>query len=84
MVLNLFLVLFAVGGVVFAIMTFTYTRELRTLTPQVNQAQMVVRQMNALISELVDYNKTARNPELAGMLQPFVQTGAPAPKPATH
>jgi hypothetical protein len=81
-VLNFVLVLFAVGGVIFAILTFTRTRELRTLTPQVNQAQMIMRQMNGLIGDLVEYNKTAKSPELTGLLQPFLQP--PASKPAAR
>jgi len=87
-VLNLFLALFAVCGVIFAILTFTYTREYRSITAQVNTANTIMWQMKGLLGELQEYNKTARSADLAGILQPYIQTApavpAAAPKPATR
>ena len=87
-VLNIFLALFAVCGVIFAILTFTYTREYRSITAQVNTANTIMRQVNGLLGELQEYNnKTARSADLAAILQPYVQTAPAAPKtatPATH
>ena len=74
-------------GVIFAILTFTYTREYRSITAQVNTANTIMRQVNGLLGDLQEYNtKTARSADLAAILQPYVQT-APAvpaaPKTAT-
>ena len=83
-VLNFVLVLLAIGGVFFAILTFMRTREHRLLTNQINLERGFLQQMQALVNDVDTYNKNLKpaSPELTGYLQPFETK--PEVKSATH
>ena len=70
-VLNFVLVLLAVSGVIFAILTFTRTREYRILTSTVNNDRAVLQQVESLVAQVEAYNKQVQSPELTRDLQPF-------------
>jgi hypothetical protein len=69
-VLNFALVLLAVCGVIFAILTFARTREFRLLSSQATVDKDLMMRVEALGSEVNAYNQKNPSPELTRILQP--------------
>jgi hypothetical protein len=71
--LNFVLAVLVILGVVFALMSMSRTRELRTLSLNAAAANNNIMRVNALLNDVVNYNATAKAPELAkaiALLQP--------------
>jgi uncharacterized membrane protein YccC len=68
-VLNFFLALLVVLGVVFALMSIWRTRDLRTIAPYVMQANSKVMMYQSLVNDVGTYNVQAKNPEITRWLQ---------------
>jgi hypothetical protein len=81
--LNFVLAVLVILGVVFALMTMHKTNLNRSRQPQLLVAsqrfQSDVARMQGLLSEVITYNKTANNPELAAIIQ---SAAAPQAQPA--
>ncbi len=71
--LNFVLAVLVILGVVFALMSMSRTRELRQLSLGAAAANNNIMRVNALLNDVVNYNATAKAPELAkaiALLQP--------------
>jgi hypothetical protein len=77
MVLNFVLVLLAVCGVLFAILTFTRTRDLRLLNATATQDNNVLVRMQNVVGEVAAYNQKNPDPKLTAILQSITK---PAPR----
>ena len=77
-VLNFVLLVLAICGGFFAIMTFTRTRELRLIAPQAQADNNVLARMQVLANQVAEYNQKYPSPELTRILQ-SIQA-----KPATN
>jgi hypothetical protein len=81
--LNFVLAALVILGVLFALMNIWRTHTLRQLQPRVQaelqQVQLVSMKAQALLQDTIAFNATARNPELAQIIQ-SVQTPQPAAK----
>jgi hypothetical protein len=80
MVLNFALVLLAVLGVVFAILTFTRTHELGMLKTQYNQSNAFLMRFQGLVNQVAAYNQGQKVPDrnLTGILQSIQPKGNPS------
>jgi uncharacterized protein YpmS len=82
-VLNFVLAAFVILGVVFALLTISRTRELRhmqvALQAQAQKTQITSARAQALLNDVINFNVTAKNPELAQIIQ-AAQTPQPAAK----
>jgi hypothetical protein len=76
--LNLALAALVILGVLFAILSMNYTRQLRQLTTAAAQANQNLVKAQSLANDVAAYNATAKSPELTRILQ------AVQPKSATH
>jgi hypothetical protein len=81
--LNFVLAALIILGVVFALLSIWRTRDLRRIDPQVRtelqQAQPVLLRVQGLMQETITYNNTAKDRELAEIIQ-SAQNPAPAAK----
>ena len=81
--MNFVLAALVILGVLFALMTVWRTHTLRQLQPRVQaelqQVQLVSMKAQALLQDTIAFNATAKNPELAQIIQ-SVQTPQPAAK----
>jgi hypothetical protein len=81
--LNIVLAALVTLGVLFALMSIWRTHDLRQLQPrvqaEVQQVQVVSMKAQALLQDAMTYNATARNQELAQIIQ-SVQPPQPAAK----
>jgi hypothetical protein len=71
--LNLVLAGLVILGVLFAILSMMRTRELRQLTTNASMANQALVRAQSLANDVATYNVSAKNPELARILQ-SVQT----------
>lgn len=78
MLLNLVLAALVFFGVVFALLGIWRTRDLRTIAPQAQQANMKMVMIQSLANDVAGYNAQAKSPELTRALQSLQA------KPATH
>jgi hypothetical protein len=82
-VLNFVLAALVILGVAFALINIWRTRELRqmqsALQLQVQKLQFTSSKAQALVSDVMTFNATAKSPELTQILQ-AVQTPPPAAK----
>jgi hypothetical protein len=63
-------------GVIFALQAVNYTRDLRALNMQLENAQRNFNSLNLLLNDAIQYGKT--HPDINPVLQPFEA------KPAVH
>ena len=75
-ILNFVLAVLVILGVVFALLTITRMREFRQLTGNATVANTALMRAQALANDAAAYNATAKNPDLARILQSI------QPKPA--
>jgi len=72
-VLNFVLAALVILGVVFALLNIWRTRDLRhmqvTLQAQMQRSQVTSARAQALLNDVITYNATAKNPELAQLIQ---------------
>jgi hypothetical protein len=68
-ILNLVLAVLVILGVVFALLTITRMREFRQLTGNATVANSALMRAQALANDAAAYNATAKNPDLARILQ---------------
>ena len=80
--LNFVLAALVILGVVFAIFGFSRTRDLRhmqtALQQQMQRSQITGARAQALLNDVMTYNATAKNPELAQIIQAAQTPPAPA------
>jgi hypothetical protein len=67
--LNFVLSALVILGVVFALLTMSRTRDLRTLSVNATVANSNIMRINALLNDVVAYNATAKSPELTKAIQ---------------
>jgi hypothetical protein len=67
--LNFVLALLVILGVIFAMLTMTRTRDLRTINPYAMQAQQKAIMMQTMVNDVSTYNTQVKNPELTRILQ---------------
>lgn len=77
MVLNFVLLLLAICGVFFAILTFMRTHELRQLNADANQDNAVLVRMQNLAGQVQAYDQKYPDPKLTAILQSITK---PAPR----
>ncbi len=75
-ILNFVLLVLAICGLIFSVLTFSRTRELRMISPQASMDQQVLGRIQALANEVAVYNQKYPSPELTKILQTI------QPKPA--
>ncbi len=75
-ILNFVLLVLAICGLIFSVLTFSRTRELRMISPQASMDQQVLTRVQALANEVAVYNQKYPSPELTKILQTI------QPKPA--
>jgi hypothetical protein len=80
-VLNFALVLLAISGVIFAIMTFMRTHELGVMRSNAMRCENVMMRVQSLFGEVNAYNQNLKkpDPDLTRILQ--LGQGKPAAKP---
>jgi hypothetical protein len=80
--LNFVLAALVILGVVFALLNIWRTRDLRhmqvTLQAQMQRSQVTSARAQQLLSEVITYNSTAKNPELAQIIQSATTPPTPA------
>ncbi len=80
--LNFVLATLVILGVVFALMTMWRTQDVRSMQPnliaQGQRFQVTSARAQALLNDVIVYNATVKNPELARI----IQTAESAPQPA--
>ncbi len=69
--LNFVLVLLAISGVFFAIVTFKYTHDLGQIQRQAAVDKDLLMRVEALAGEVNAYNQKSPSPELTRILQPL-------------
>lgn len=67
--LNFVLSVLVILGVVFALLTMSRTRDLRTLSVNATVANSKIMQINSLLNDVATYNATAKSPELNKAIQ---------------
>ena len=77
-ILNFVLAALVILGVVFALLTMNRTRELRQLSLNATTANSALMRAQALANDATAFNASAKNPDLARILQSI------QPKPAAH
>jgi hypothetical protein len=77
MVLNFVLVVLAVFGVVFAIMTFMRTHDLRQLNADATKDNSVLMRMQNLVAQVQAYDQKNPDPKLTAIIQSISK---PAPR----
>lgn len=82
--LNFVLAVLVILGVVFALMTMHKTNTVRSMQPQLVLAtqrfQNDAMRMQVLLNDVITYNKTANNPELAEIIKSATAPAQPAAK----
>ena len=82
-VLNFVLAALVILGVVFALLNIWRTRDLRhmqvALQVQMQRTQVTSAKAQALLADVIKFNETAKNPELAQVIQ-AAQTPQPVAK----
>ncbi len=68
-ILNFVLAVLVILGVVFALLTITRMREFRQLTGNATLANATLMRAQGLANDAAAYNATAKNPDLARILQ---------------
>ncbi|HEY5346311.1 MAG TPA: hypothetical protein VIK62_08205 [Verrucomicrobiae bacterium] len=68
-VLNFFLAVLVLLGVVFALLSITRTREFRAVTPFAMQANSKAMMFQSFVTDVIAYNNQAKSPELTRILQ---------------
>ena len=68
-ILKFVLLVLAICGLLFSVLTFTRTRELRQIQPQAALDQQMLGRIQALVNEVVVYNQKNPSPELTKVLQ---------------
>jgi hypothetical protein len=69
-----------VAGVIFAVRTFTITKEFRTLTAKATVANNSLMQVQALANDVAAYNQKSPSPELTKLLSAAQAAPAAAKK----
>jgi hypothetical protein len=81
-VLNFVLAALVILGVVFALLNIWRTRDLRhlqvTLQAQMQRSQVTAAKAQQLLSDTITFNATAKNPELAQIIQSATTPQTPA------
>ena len=82
--LNFVLAALVILGVVFALLNIWRTRDLRhmqvTLQAQMQRSQVTAQRAQLLLSEVITFNATAKNQELAQIIQSATNQQPPAAK----
>lgn len=78
-VLTFVLGVLAIAGVIFAVRTFTLTKEFRSLTMQATVANTSLMQVQALANDVAAYNQKNPSAELTKLLTAAQAAPAPAP-----
>jgi hypothetical protein len=78
-VLNYILAVMVILGVVFALLGMTRQRELRALTTNATTANAMLMRAQGLANDAAAFNISAKNPELARILQAVQPKTATAP-----
>jgi hypothetical protein len=80
--LNIVLAALVILCVFFALMTIWRTRDLRNIQPrvqaEVQQVNLVSAKAQALLQDVINYNATAKSPELAQIIQSVQPAQTPA------
>ena len=80
--LNFALAALVILGVVFALMSISRMRNLRQLQPvlqaQLQRSQITGMKAQQLLQEAINYNATAKNPEMAQIIQSAQTPAQPA------